>query len=131
MPSVTDPALAPELTLVPNGCTYAYGFTAIKAPVDSARVRRALSLALDRPSLAGTHYLPATTFMPAGLLPPEDRIAGIARDERAAQETMAAIADKLDVRSDADDAMAEVQQDVDPVAVMDAIEATKADANGS
>lgn len=42
-----------------------------------------------------------------------------------------AIADKLDVRSDADDAMSEVQQDVDPVAVMDAIETTKADANGS
>ena len=38
---------------------------------------------------------------------------------------VAAIADKLDVRTEADGEMAEVQQDVDPVAVMQAIEATK------
>lgn len=36
-----------------------------------------------------------------------------------------AIARKLDVRSAADDEMSEVEQDVDPVAVLDAIEATK------
>ena len=41
---------------------------------------------------------------------------------------VAAIAAKLDVRSEADDAMEEVQQDVNPVAVMQAIEATKAEA---
>lgn len=39
-----------------------------------------------------------------------------------------AIAIKLDVRSNVDREMAEVEQDVDPVAVLDAIEATKADA---
>ena len=38
---------------------------------------------------------------------------------------VAAIADKLEVRTEADGEMAEVQQDVDPVAVMQAIEATK------
>lgn len=37
-----------------------------------------------------------------------------------------AIAARLDVRTDADAEMAEVNQDVDPVAVMEAIEATKA-----
>lgn len=40
---------------------------------------------------------------------------------------VAAIAAKLDVHTEADDAMAEVRQDVDPVAVMEAIEATKAE----
>ena len=39
-----------------------------------------------------------------------------------------AIADKLEVRSDADDEMPEVQQDVDAVAVLDAIGATRAEA---
>ena len=40
---------------------------------------------------------------------------------------VAAIADKLDVRSEADDAMEEVKQDVDPVAVLKAIEEVKAE----
>ncbi len=38
---------------------------------------------------------------------------------------VSAIAHQLGVHTEADDAMAEVQQDVDPVAVMEAIEATK------
>ena len=40
---------------------------------------------------------------------------------------VAAIADKLGVRSEADAAMPEVKRDVDPVAVLEAIEETKAD----
>ncbi len=42
---------------------------------------------------------------------------------------VAAIAEKLDVRSEADGEMAEVEQDVDPVAVLEVIEAVKADAS--
>ena len=46
-----DPALSAELSVSPQLCTYYYGFNTKAPVVDDARVRRALSMAVDRQSL--------------------------------------------------------------------------------
>jgi len=46
-----DPVLSQELSVSPQLCTYYYGFNTKAPVVDDVRVRRALSMALDRQSL--------------------------------------------------------------------------------
>ena len=65
-----DPTLSKELSINPQQCTYYYGFNT-KAPiVDDVRVRRALSMAIDRQSLIDNvtkgDQLPAQWFARPG-----------------------------------------------------------------
>lgn len=47
----SDPVLSTELVIAPDLCSYYYGFNTTAQFVDDVRVRRALSLAVDRQSL--------------------------------------------------------------------------------
>jgi oligopeptide transport system substrate-binding protein len=65
-----DPTLSKELSINPQQCTYYYGFNT-KAPiVDDVRVRRALSMAIDRQGLIDNvtkgNQLPAQWFARPG-----------------------------------------------------------------
>lgn len=66
-----DPVLSKELHIGPYPCTYYYGFTTDKPPVDNKLVRRALSAAIDRKSLVENvlkgGQLPANTFTTLGM----------------------------------------------------------------
>ncbi|MGH2544916.1 MAG: peptide ABC transporter substrate-binding protein, partial [Ardenticatenaceae bacterium] len=91
---LTDASLAEEVTRVAEPCTVAYGFTAIKPPVDNDRIRRALSYAIDRPWLAG-HVLhegqiPARHFAPPDVVgAPGSDTNGIDGNVAAAQQLLA------------------------------------------
>ena len=66
-----DPVLSTELYIAPSLCTYYYGFNT-KAPiVDDARVRRALSMSIDRQALIDNitkgDQVPAQWFSRPGL----------------------------------------------------------------
>jgi oligopeptide transport system substrate-binding protein len=67
IPSVkADAVLGEQYVQVPSNCTYYYGFRTTKPPMDDPRVRRALSMAIDRLTLVETvtqgGQIPANTF---------------------------------------------------------------------
>ncbi len=61
-----DPVLSKQLTIRPFPCTYYYGFITTKKPTDDVRVRKALSMTIDRQTLIDQvtkgNQLPANTF---------------------------------------------------------------------
>ena len=61
-----DPVLSKELTIRPYPCTYYYGFITTKAPTNDVRVRKALSMTIDRQTLIDQvtkgNQIPANTF---------------------------------------------------------------------
>ncbi len=66
-----DPVLSKELSINPNLCTYYYGYNTQAPFVDDARVRRALSMAIDRQSLIDNvtkgQQIPAQWFARPGI----------------------------------------------------------------
>jgi len=66
-----DPVLSAELVIAPVQCTYYYGFNTSKPFVDDVRVRRALSMAIDRQALIDNvtkgNQTPAQWFARPGL----------------------------------------------------------------
>jgi oligopeptide transport system substrate-binding protein len=97
----TDPVLSQELVVAPVLCTYYYGFNTTAPIVDDVRVRRALSMAIDRQGLIDNVLKggqePAQWFSRPGL---------------AAAPTMADFPD-LGVKSDPEAAKAELQSYLD------------------
>jgi oligopeptide transport system substrate-binding protein len=78
--------------IAPNLAVYYYVFDTRHAPFDDARVRRALSMAIDRDFLASTIYdgaqLPAYSFVPPGIsgyAPAQADFAAVAQLDREDQ----------------------------------------------
>ncbi|MDX9864005.1 MAG: peptide ABC transporter substrate-binding protein [Anaerolineaceae bacterium] len=67
----SDPTLSEELVIAPDFCTYYYGFNTTAEFVDDVRVRRALSMGIDRQSLIDNvtkgEQIPAQWFSRPGL----------------------------------------------------------------
>jgi oligopeptide transport system substrate-binding protein len=85
-----DPVLSEEFYSAPVPCTYYYGFTNNKPPLDDVRVRRALSQAIDRKSLVENvtkgGQIPATSFAPPGIFAaPAPGEVGLGYDPDAAK----------------------------------------------
>ncbi len=88
-----DPVLSAEYYSAPAACTYYYGFTNNKPPMDDVRVRRAFSMAIDRQSLIDNvtkgGQVPASTFAPPGIFGAvEPGTAGVSSDTAAAQASL-------------------------------------------
>jgi oligopeptide transport system substrate-binding protein len=66
-----DPVLSQEFKISPSTCSYYYGFNTTAPVVDDVRVRRALSMALDRQSLIDNvtkgEQIPAQWFVTPGM----------------------------------------------------------------
>jgi oligopeptide transport system substrate-binding protein len=97
----SDPVLSSELVIAPNLCTYYYGYNTQAPVVDDVRVRKALSMAIDRQSLIDNvlkgEQVPAQWFSRPGL---------------AAAPTLETHPD-LGIKSDPEAAKAELQSYLD------------------
>jgi oligopeptide transport system substrate-binding protein len=103
-----DPALSKELTISPQGCTYYYGFNTKAPVVDDVRVRRALSMAVDRQSLIDNvtkgNQEPAQWFARPGLAGAptmkDHPDLGIKYDPAAAKKELQSYLDEKGVTAD-------------------------------
>lgn len=98
----SDPELSQQLVIGSVQCTYYYGYNTKKPPVDDVRVRRALSMAVDRQSLIDNvtkgGQLPAQWFARPGLTaapsPEEYPDLGIKFDPEAAKAELQSYLDE-------------------------------------
>jgi len=90
-----DPVLSKELFIAPAACTYYYGFTTDKPPMDKVHVRRAFSYAVDRQGLIDNvtkgNQKPANVFACPGIFgtPAADKTLGILFDAAKAKSELA------------------------------------------
>jgi oligopeptide transport system substrate-binding protein len=82
----------PEFYVSPYLGTYYFRFNTTRAPGNDPRVRKALSMAVDREALTKfvtrAGEIPTTTFVPAGL-PGYEGVRGLAHDPAAAKKLLA------------------------------------------
>jgi oligopeptide transport system substrate-binding protein len=103
-----DSTLSAELSQNPQLCTYYYGFNTSKPFVDDVRVRRALSMAIDRQSLIDNvtkgGQQPAQWFSRPGLAgsPTMDKYPdlGIKSDPEAAKAELQSYLDEMGLTAD-------------------------------
>lgn len=104
----SDPVLSQEYKVAPNVCTYYYGFNTTAPVVDDVRVRRALSMAVDRQSLIDNvtkgGQIPAQWFTYPGLAGSPTMEThpdlGIKYDPEAAQAELQSYLDEKGVTAD-------------------------------
>jgi oligopeptide transport system substrate-binding protein len=105
---LADPVLSQEYRSAPTLCTYYYGFNTNKEFVDDVRVRRALSMAIDRQSLIDNVLKggqePAQWFARPGLVAAPTMAdhpdLGIKYDAAAAQAELQAYLDEKGITAD-------------------------------
>jgi oligopeptide transport system substrate-binding protein len=98
-----DPVLSEDLVILPDGCTYYYGFNTSLPPVDNVHMRRALSHAIDRQGLVDNvtkgGQEPAQWFCRPGMTgcPTMDKYpdTGIKSDAEAAKAELQAYLDEM------------------------------------
>jgi len=103
-----DPVLSKEFSVSPQLCTYFYGFNTKAPVVDDVRVRRALSMAVDRQSLIDNvtkgEQEPAQWFARPGLAGSPTMAdhpdLGIKYDPEAAKAELQSYLDEKDVTAD-------------------------------
>ncbi|NPV78243.1 MAG: peptide ABC transporter substrate-binding protein [Anaerolineae bacterium] len=103
-----DPELSAQLTIAPNLCTYYYGFNTKAPVVDDVRVRRALSMAIDRQALIDNvtkgEQVPAQWFSRPGLAGAPTLEShpdlGIKSDAEAAKKELQSYLDEKGVTAD-------------------------------